>query len=217
MSFGYNTLPSNFSSPFLIVQSSTFINNSATAEFLFLTSSRAFFAEVFTGRGGGIGVFINESRHDITVTITDCIFEGNRAKSFGGGLFLLLGGFSTHHKVFVLNNCFDSNVAEQGGGAIQSSFYNNGPQDEPLLALYDNCTIRNNTAKAGGGIFVVPSTTGMSLYNVMIIIIDTHVCIYFHCTCGCTFLDIGLEKYVADVLLIARLCLIAAQKLLALM
>lgn len=160
VSFGYNTLPSHFSSPSLCVQNSTFINNSATAESAFLTSSQAFFAEIFTGRGGAMGVFINESNHNVTVEIFDCVFKKNYARSFGGSIYILLGGFTTYHKAVLQQTRFHLNSARLGGGALQSSFFNVGPQDDPLLMLFDNCTFSNNSAIAGGSIFVFTSTTG---------------------------------------------------------
>ena len=161
VSFGYNTLPSHFSSPSLYVQNSSFFNNSATAESSFLTlTSQAFFAQIFAGRGGAMGVFINESHHDVIVEILDCVFEQNYARSFAGGLYLLLGGFTTHHKAFLRRTHFDLNAAQLGGGAVQLSFFNIGSEDDPLLAFFDNCTFSNNSAVAGGSIFALTSSTG---------------------------------------------------------
>ena len=160
VAFGYNTLPENFNSPSLIVSNSTFRDNRALASSAFLTSSQAFFGQIFTGRGGAVGVFSNESRHDLNVSITDCVFEGNYARSFGGGLYLLLGGFTTHHKILMERTRVISNEGQLGGGGIQSSFFNNGPEDDPLLMTFVDCEISNNTAIAGGGMFVFTSTTG---------------------------------------------------------
>ena len=164
VSFGYNTLPTNFSSPMLQVAHSVFRNNSARATSAFLTSSQAFFAQIFTGRGGSLAIFVNESRHDLDALITNCTFESNIARSFGGGVFLLLGGFGTHHKVVVERVVVVSNVAIQGGGGFQAAFFNNGPEEDPLLMRFDDCRFENNSASAGGGVFVFTSTHGMFMY-----------------------------------------------------
>ena len=160
-SFGYNTLPLDFSSPRLTVSHCVFRNNSATATSAFRTSSQAFFAQIFSGRGGAMAVFVNESRHDLRVLIHDCVYEDNFARSFGGGVYLLLGGFGRGHEVLVVRARVRSNVALFGGGGFQASFFNNGPEDDPLLMGFDDCRFQGNTGIAGGGIFVFTSTDGM--------------------------------------------------------
>ena len=160
-SFGYNSLPLSFSSPTLQVSHSVFRNNSATATSAFRTSSQAFFAQIFTGRGGSMAVFVNESLHDLRITISDCVFENNFARSFGGGVYLLLGGFGTHHRVEVQRARVRSNVAQLGGGGFQASFFNNGPEEDPLLMRFDDCRFEGNSGIAGGGIFVFTSTDGI--------------------------------------------------------
>ena len=108
-----------------------------------------------------MAVFANESQHDISVTISDCVFEKNHARSFGGGMYLLLGGLTTHHSILVQRTRFVSNIGQLGGGAAQVSFFNDGPQETPLVMTFIDCDIVNNTARAGGGIYVFPSTAGM--------------------------------------------------------
>ena len=54
-----------------------------------------------------------------------------------------------------------SNVARLGGGGIQASFFNNGPEEDPLLMRFDGCRFENNSGIAGGGVFVFTSTDGM--------------------------------------------------------
>ena len=57
-----------------------------------------------------MAVFSNESRHNICVTISDCAFENNSARSFGGGAYLLLGGFGTHHRILMERTQVVSNI-----------------------------------------------------------------------------------------------------------
>ena len=165
VSFGYNTLPVNFSSPSLLVTDCVFRNNSARATSAFRTSSQAFFAQIFTGRGGSLALFVNESRYDLDVTIRNCTFTENTARSFGGGVYLLLGGFGTSHRVVVERARVISNVAQLGGGGFQASFFNNGPEDAPLMMRFDDCLFENNSGIAGGGIFVFTSTDGKCLFR----------------------------------------------------
>lgn len=110
-----------------------------------------------------MAIFSNESRHDILVNITDCVYESNFARSFGGGIYLLLGGFGTNHKIFMERTRILSNIGRIGGGGVQASFFNNGPEDDPLLMAFYDCEFTNNSGIAGGGIFVFTSTDGKKL------------------------------------------------------
>ena len=47
-----------------------------------------------------------------------------------------------------------------GGGGFQASFFNNGPEDAPLMMRFDDCLFENNSGIAGGGVFVFTSTDG---------------------------------------------------------
>ena len=171
VSFGYNTLPSYFSSPTLDVSNSTFLNNSATAETEILTTDRAYYRQYFTGRGGALAVFSNESDHNLYVTISDCVFEENYAQAFGGGMYLLLGGFKIHHKILVQRNNISSNIGLRGGGGVLAGYFNDGP----LLIAFVDCIISNNSGAAGGGIYVA-STSGMYVVD------STLHYIYFTCS-----------------------------------
>ena len=108
-----------------------------------------------------MAVFSNESRHNINVTISNCVFENNYARSFGGGAYLLLGGFGTHHRILMERTQVVSNIAQIGsGGGIMASFFNSGPEDHPLLMTFVDCEIGNNSGVAGGGIYVFTSADG---------------------------------------------------------
>lgn len=157
VAFGYNTLPSHFSSPTLEVSDCTFWNNSATADNEVLTTNQAYRRRSFTGRGGALAVFCNEAHHDLLVTISDCTFRENYAQSYGGAMYLLLGGLSTHHKILVKRTSIFSNTAILGGGGVLAAFLNSGP----LLITFVDCNISQNSGAAGGGIYA-SSPSGMS-------------------------------------------------------
>ena len=126
-------------------------------------------------------MFVNESRYDIQVIISDCIFTNNMARSFGGGVYLLLGGFGTSHRIVVERARVMSNVAQLGGGGVQASFFNNGPEDAPLLMRFDDCGFESNSGIAGGGVFVFTSTDG-NIILTLIVCVERGwaVCIYVH-------------------------------------
>ena len=109
-----------------------------------------------------MAVFSNESRSSLNVTITDCIFEKNYARSFGGGMYLLSGGVSAHHKMLVQRSHFDSNTAGIGAGGVHVTFANSALEDDPLLVSIIDCQFCNNMASHnGGGVYVSSHTDGM--------------------------------------------------------
>ena len=107
-----------------------------------------------------MAVFSNESRYDLQISITDCVYESNTARSFGGGVFLLLGGFGTRHRIVMERARVVSNMGELGGGGVQATFFNNGMEDDPLLMVFIDCEFIGNTGIAGGGLFVYTSSDG---------------------------------------------------------
>ena len=67
VSIGFNNVPDHISFPNVQISGCNFTNNSATARSVFRTSSQAFSSQIFSGRGGALGVFINESLYNISV------------------------------------------------------------------------------------------------------------------------------------------------------
>jgi len=68
-----------------------------------------------------VGIFVDEAFTNITAEVEDCLFVGNYAESFGGGLYLYADGNETHH-TFTVRRCnFTSNVAGPSsfGGGLQ--------------------------------------------------------------------------------------------------
>ena len=167
VAFGYNNLPSHFNSPSLYISNSVFRYNNATADSAFLTSSQAFARRVFTGRGGALAVFCNESKASLNVTLTDCIFEGNSARSFGGAIYLLPGGGAkTNHNMLLQRSTFTSNQAGICGGGVQVTYPTTGSTDNPHLITVIDCNITNNSAHFnGGGMYISSITHGLLIFN----------------------------------------------------
>ena len=148
VAFGYNMLE-NCSKPILQVCNSVFQNNSAIAEATFHTSSQTIAGRIYSGRGGSMAVYSNASHHNISVTITNCIYKNNFARSYGGGVYFGLAAkiddVPSQNEIIIVRTNFVSNTAGLGGGGFVL-FY-------PEASIID-CNITNNSASAGGGIFV---------------------------------------------------------------
>ena len=148
MAFGYN-MPESIEKPILRVASSEFRNNSAIAEATFHTSSQTISKRIFSGRGGSMAVYSNASHHNISITISNCVYENSYARSYGGGIYLGLlkkidAGYS-QNDVLIEGTRLTSNTAGLGGGGFVL-FY-------PEAKIVD-CKFINNSATAGGGIFM---------------------------------------------------------------
>lgn len=104
-----------------------------------------------------MGVFYNESYHNITVEILDSHFESNYARSFGGGVFFVFFGEGTQNTNALKRNVFINNYALLGGGAILSTFFSNGISGRPHSVLMSDCTFVGNTGQTGGAIFLYPA------------------------------------------------------------
>ena len=159
VSIGYNNIPAFNVSQIVTgkVSHCTFINNRAMASRNVRSSSSAFFSQIFSGRGGAIGVFYNESYYNITVMILDNYFESNYARSFGGAVFFVFFGEGTQNINILERNCFINNFALLGGGAIISTFFSNGISGKPHSVLIYDCTFIGNMGQTGGALFAYPA------------------------------------------------------------
>ena len=154
LSIAYNTTdPSIPSLPQVSITDSTFTNNSAVLP-LQNTSQQINLAlnnNYFFGRGGGLGVFLNELHYNVTFEISNCNFSDNFAQSIGGGALFFIDGSKTHHD-FTATNCnFRNNSAMFGGGlqiGMQVQNLNSAPSNFTLV----NCSFVGNVANFGGGL-----------------------------------------------------------------
>lgn len=163
IAIGYNHSPQNLSSsPHVKLSNIIFHNNSALATSHVISISTTAFSQVFTGRGGALGIFVNESYHNVTVVISNCSIDANYARSFGGGVYVIVNGDTAQHILLVDDTNITSNVAMMhGGGGMQLSFLSNGIPTAPHRAVFTRCSFDNNKAEAGGGMYVFTSFLGM--------------------------------------------------------
>ena len=157
VSIGYNNIPTLFPRVTLEVTQCNFTNNSATATKRVRSTNVAFFSRVFSGRGGAVGVFYNESYYNITVRISDNHFVNNFARSFGGAVYLVMFGEGTQNVNILERNVFIDNFAVLGGGAIISTFFSNGVEGRPHSTFISDCAFIGNVGQTGGALFVYPA------------------------------------------------------------
>lgn len=158
VSIGYNNIPAfSFSQIVTKVSHSTFINNRATASRNVRSSHSAFSSQIFSGRGGAVGVFYNESYYNITIRLLDNHFERNYARSFGGAIIIITFGEGTQNVNIIKRNIFINNSASLGGGALVSTFISNGVSGRPHSVLISDSTFMGNMGQTGGGVFIFPA------------------------------------------------------------
>lgn len=163
IAIGYNSVSRNLpSSPRVQLSNSILRNNSALATSRVISISTTAFAQVFTGRGGALGIFVNESYYNVSVVVRNCSVINNYARSFGGGAYAIFNGDTAQHSLLVDGTNLSSNVVMMhGGGGMQLSFLSNGIPTAPHIAVFTDCLFDNNMAEAGGGIYIFTSFLGI--------------------------------------------------------
>ena len=111
----------------------------------------------FFGRGGGLGIFIQESAKNVSTFVQNCTFVENFADSFGGGAYLYISGNESHHNFSVVDCNFTGNSAHMGsfGGGIQVAMLIQNRQSPPCNLEFVRCLFDNNMADYGGGLSTV--------------------------------------------------------------
>ena len=144
------------------IQNCTFRNNTAHTindlESQFILPNRSFH-QAF-GRGGGMAVYFSGNSSEITMNITHCLFDSNRA-IYGAGLFAEFhdqahnNTLTITHNTFTSNECyhFDSQQGAGGGGLrIAFLFYLEERSVMNNKVTIANCEFDGNRAYFGGGL-----------------------------------------------------------------
>ena len=164
VAIGYNDYPSFLSQPHIFITGCEFINNSALATSEFLTPERAVGNRVFTGRGGGLGIFVDESNQSVMFEMSNCKVIGNYARSFGGGIFMIFNGYGTQPILNFKEIEIVSNTGQIGGGGVQLSFLSaTSTFVPPHTVVFSDCNFENNLGEAGAGIYIFTSFVGKKL------------------------------------------------------
>ncbi len=147
----------------IVINNTKFVNNSAFAPgSKFRSTSHAFFNGVLTGRAGGMGIFIQEDKCNATIQVSNCTFEKNFARSYGGGLYFVYGNNTIQKQTawtrpqfrgYITNCTFSNNGAGLGAGGFISSITSAGPRTNPHLVNITDSKFEGNYAGIGGGIY----------------------------------------------------------------
>jgi hypothetical protein len=166
VAFGYNIPENTIKLSRLRVFNSVFRNNTAIAVSSFQTSSQIIADYIFSGRGGSMAVYSNASHHNIRVHITDCKYRITLQSLMEEVCTLslqkkLMRSIYSHNDIIIERTQFAGNSAGFGGGGIALLY--------PELKIID-CNFTNNSASAGGGIFIsnIISYTGSPVNYVQI-------------------------------------------------
>ena len=126
-------------------------------------TSEGVLGEDFSGRGGAMGIFIDEPIKDTAVTmfINECNFTNNTAQAYGGAIYLSSGGLSSGHRITLINSVFNCNYATIDGGGFAQGSTKSGDFNITTVFIpshyhLENCNFTQNSAKYGGGVgFIV--------------------------------------------------------------
>ena len=112
---------------------------------------------IYYGRGGAVGFYVQESLRNVSFVIEDCLFDRNLAESFGGGLYLNIDGVNTHHDFILRNNNFTRNTGGKGsfGGGLQLALLLQNVDIPPSTFNISGCNFQENVAEYGGGLSAV--------------------------------------------------------------
>jgi predicted outer membrane repeat protein len=114
------------------------------------------------GSGGGLSVIFSRA-NDSIATVTECLFQNNKAE-WGGGAAIEFQGTSWNNTVVMESCTFLNNTVPtesptakvRGGGGLKLTFTSD--LDNLTMAhnnmSFNNCTFRNNTGYWGGGILL---------------------------------------------------------------
>ncbi len=157
---GEDLAVANTTLPFTLITNSVFTNNKAILppEQSTAQINQALNNNIYFGRGGSVGIFVQESSlRNISFLIQGCLFDGNFAESFGGGLYLYVAGSNTNHTFTVENSTFTRNVAGKGsfGGGLQVAMLIQNLDRPPTRFDFIGCHFEENVADYGGGLSTV--------------------------------------------------------------
>ncbi len=162
LSLSFQNYPQTFSTPRIKLNNCQFINNRAEATENFLSTNEALSRNIFTGRGGSIGIFINEHMSDVNIHIEDSAIVNSYARSLGGGVFMIINGqLPRQHVVnFIRTNISLSYAQVAGSGVFLGYLSATDTVLTPHSVLFEQCNFVNNTGFSGGGVYIVTSFLG---------------------------------------------------------
>lgn len=138
--------------PFITVHLCTFYNNSAIPSANLVRSTNQVFAnQIFTGRGGALGIAANAAGSQMNISIIDCHFKANTASSWGGAVYIIFG-IRSNHVATALKTVFVRNRSLHGAGALFIGTLSGGFPDFFSTSNVISCDFIENQAVHGGGV-----------------------------------------------------------------
>ena len=147
--------------PYVTLSECRFYNNSAIpSSALSRSTNEIFSSQVFTGRGGGLGIALNSPNHKVYVLIENCIFEENKVLTWGGGAYIILGTQSNHTSTNK-GSKYIRNKSNYGAGGFFLGTFSGGYSNRFSTSNVIDCDFLENYAENGGGsIWPVPGAAG---------------------------------------------------------
>ena len=153
LSIGYHQktlLPGPY---YAIVSHCVFRNNSSDPLTNLQSTTQLLQHFLFTGRGGGCVITINPV-YSLNATVEDCYFEDNFARSFGGGLYVALNGYS-NHTVVVNRVKLVRNWTPLAAGGLNVGYVQGAALDAVnSVFVYSSEFIENHSGSGGGAHFL---------------------------------------------------------------
>lgn len=152
LSLGYHQ-EKTLSGPYTIVSHCVFRNNSSDPLANIQSTTQLFQHFLFTGRGGGCS-FTVDSLSSLNATVEDCYFEDNFARSFGGGLYVVLNGYS-NHTVVVNRVKLVRNWTPLAAGGLNVGYVQGDALDAVNSVFVYNSEFIENYSGGGGGAYIL--------------------------------------------------------------
>ena len=148
--------------PYSNILNCLFYNNSAIpSQSLTRSTNDIFSNQVFTGRGGGLGIALNGPFNSIQISISNCHFEENHVQLWGGGVYILFG-MQSNHTATTRDSVYIRNRSGYGAGGFFLGTFSGGNQERYSTANIIGCDFINNHAFHGGGsVWPVPRAEGV--------------------------------------------------------
>ena len=161
LSIGYNERLARVNYVDVLITNCEFINNSAVPPTnLSLSTTGTLQREIFSGRGGALGIPIKTSA-TVNVVISNSMFVDNFATNYGGALYQFVNEFIGNQTYTFEHNEFINNRALRGAGAVNFGNFGNNIKHTSFNGIFYNCTFENNSATLAGGLHIFPSYFGL--------------------------------------------------------
>ena len=189
----YYNISTSLDDPTIIVSGCTFTNNSADSMET-IQSNKVLSTGIIRGRGGSMGIFINEPNFNIRARVINCSYISSYAREIGGGLYVFASGLGSHN-VSIEKTLFSLNRAIRAAGGLiftgTSSIFS-----KPHTFYATQCRFESNSAGIGGALFFTSEVrNGRSVAHISQCIFVHNILTDQQDGFGAAFTVINSEKY----------------------